>query len=232
MNYRKVYMRIVLNAKKEMSLGIRPKNDFQRRKNFEKYYFELHHILPKSIFPLWKNRKSNLVFLTAREHFFCYQLLTKIWPCRELYAAFNFLSYHNSGVKRKLTSSQYEEIKKNLSKANKLFAEQRWTKRDGSIGNVGKHWKIEDTSRYKAANRKRVLEMKPGQKYGSLILGEDGKFHKDPNCKSFGGKGKKRPSAGAKISKAIKGSHIYNNGIINKRAFECPEGFVPGKLKK
>lgn len=77
-----------------------------------------------------------------------------------------------------------------------------------------------------------VLEMKPGQKYGSLILGEDGKFHKDPNCKSFGGKGKKRPSAGAKISKAIKGSHIYNNGIINKRAFECPEGFVPGKLKK
>ena len=28
------------------------------------------------------------------------------------------------------------------------------------------------------------------------------------------------------------GKHCYNNGIIGIRAFECPEGFVPGKLKK
>lgn len=28
-----------------------------------------------------------------------------------------------------------------------------------------------------------------------------------------------------------KGMHWYNNGIINKLGFECPEGFNPGKLK-
>ena len=28
-----------------------------------------------------------------------------------------------------------------------------------------------------------------------------------------------------------KGTRWFNNGQINKRCFECPEGFVPGKLK-
>ena len=33
-----------------------------------------------------------------------------------------------------------------------------------------------------------------------------------------------------KISEAKKGKHWYNNGIKNKLCFECPDGFVPGKL--
>ena len=28
----------------------------------------------------------------------------------------------------------------------------------------------------------------------------------------------------------IKGMHWYNNGKISKRAYECPDGFVPGRL--
>lgn len=28
----------------------------------------------------------------------------------------------------------------------------------------------------------------------------------------------------------VKGRHWYNNGEINVRRYECPEGFVPGKL--
>ena len=35
-----------------------------------------------------------------------------------------------------------------------------------------------------------------------------------------------------KISKAHKGRHYYNNGIIEVRRFECPEGFTPGRLKR
>lgn len=37
--------------------------------------------------------------------------------------------------------------------------------------------------------------------------------------------------AKAKISKANKGKHWFNNGVINITAFECPEGFVKGRLK-
>ena len=36
----------------------------------------------------------------------------------------------------------------------------------------------------------------------------------------------------ANISKANKGRHYYNNGIIEVMQFECPEGFVPGRCPK
>ena len=35
-----------------------------------------------------------------------------------------------------------------------------------------------------------------------------------------------------KLSETKKGKHWYNNGKISKRAYECPEGFVPGRIKK
>jgi len=38
---------------------------------------ERHHILPRSLFPEYKNDKKNLVILTFREHFICHVLLWK-----------------------------------------------------------------------------------------------------------------------------------------------------------
>lgn len=35
-----------------------------------------------------------------------------------------------------------------------------------------------------------------------------------------------------KISKAMNGRHWYNNGIENKFAFEQPDGFTPGKIRR
>jgi hypothetical protein len=110
MNYRHVYMLIIEHAKKEVELGLRPKSSYQR-KNFPNQYFEFHHILPRSLFPLWIKRKSNLVPLTAREHFFCHQLLTKIYPCREMYFAINAFIRTNSG--RFLSSRAYAYIRHN-----------------------------------------------------------------------------------------------------------------------
>ena len=80
MNYRKVYMKIIKNAIKEDRKKV--------GKDAENYvYYEEHHILPKSLFPAWSKKRSNLVLLTAREHFFCHQLLTKIYPCKSMQAA-------------------------------------------------------------------------------------------------------------------------------------------------
>ena len=75
MNYRKAYMSIISKAIKE------------NRSKDNNVYYELHHILPKSLFPLWKTKKSNLVLLTAREHFICHKLLTKIYPSKAMYFA-------------------------------------------------------------------------------------------------------------------------------------------------
>ena len=35
-----------------------------------------------------------------------------------------------------------------------------------------------------------------------------------------------------KLSKSLKGMKFWNNGQINVMSFECPPGFVPGRLKK
>lgn len=110
MNYRHVYMLIIKHAKSEMNLGLRPKNLYQK-KFFPNQYFEFHHILPKSLFPLWKKRKSNLVALTAREHFFCHQLLTKIYCCNKMLFALHQLCIDKQNMYCKVNSKLYEKIK-------------------------------------------------------------------------------------------------------------------------
>lgn len=35
-----------------------------------------------------------------------------------------------------------------------------------------------------------------------------------------------------KVAEANRGKHWYNNGKVNKFCFECPDGFVPGRLKR
>ena len=107
MNYRHIYMRIISHAKQKMNLGLRPKNQLDK-KNFPNQYFEFHHILPKSIFPVWKDRKTNLVALTAREHFFCHQLLTKIYDQVELKRALYLMYYR---LRKPINSREFEKLR-------------------------------------------------------------------------------------------------------------------------
>lgn len=50
-----------------------------------------HHILPKSLFPLWKNRKSNLVVLTQKEHAIAHLYLYEIYHTRGMCFAAHLL---------------------------------------------------------------------------------------------------------------------------------------------
>ena len=43
---------------------------------------------------------------------------------------------------------------------------------------------------------------------------------------------RKRMSESKKGNTNVRGRHWYNNGKINKLCFECPDGFIPGKLRK
>ena len=74
-------------------------------------------------------------------------------------------------------------------------------------------------------------------------LHQEGKPHSEETKKkmSESHKGKKRgphsEETKRKMSEAMKGNtnnkgtKWFNNGEINKRCFECPEGFVPGRLR-
>lgn len=76
-------------------------------------YTEKHHIIPKCMGG--SNDKSNIVKLTARQHFVCHLLLTKMvnkqpYISKLKYAA--ILLYHVHG--QKITSKMYESLKSNI----------------------------------------------------------------------------------------------------------------------
>ena len=135
MNYRHIYMCMVSNAQKQAEFGLRPKTKSQK-KNFPNQYFEFHHILPRSLFPLCKERKTNIVALTAREHFFCHQLLTKIYPNHSTVSALwhliNRINFKEN-TRIKISSKEYERIKKQFS-----IEHSKQQKENPS--SLGSHW--------------------------------------------------------------------------------------------
>lgn len=95
----------------------------QSRKTLKREgYLEKHHIIPKSLGG--PNIRSNLVWLTAREHFIAHLLLVKALPSpfkRKMQFALLFLRGKGRGRGRQLytlTSRVYEFVKKQLSEAN------------------------------------------------------------------------------------------------------------------
>ena len=104
MNYRRIYINIINNAKK------------QNRKKGSGCYYEMHHILPKAIFPKWKNRKNNLVLLTPREHFICHMMLEKIYPDKNMFYALWILANDGQNKYCIKGSRQYEKLKEKYVK--------------------------------------------------------------------------------------------------------------------
>jgi hypothetical protein len=108
--YTRTYFRIIESAK--------------IRDNLNLIYTENHHIIPQSLGG--ENTKENIVTLSAREHFICHWLLTKMTSGmdqrRMTYAC--KMMMHSSGEKQKrYTPKQYETKKINLNKKlkNRVF---------------------------------------------------------------------------------------------------------------
>ena len=74
MNYGKVYFSIIENAKAHSRVKL-------SRNNLNFIYYEKHHIIPVCMGG--KNNSDNLVLLTAKEHFICHVLLTKMYPAND-----------------------------------------------------------------------------------------------------------------------------------------------------
>lgn len=75
-------------------------------------YVEKHHIIPKCLGGT--NSKLNLVKLTAREHFICHVLLTKMTKGednKKMRRALGLFKMVTSKVQRPLTSTQYQIIR-------------------------------------------------------------------------------------------------------------------------
>ena len=81
-------------------------------------YTERHHIIPKSIGG--SDNDDNLIILSAKEHFICHFLLTKMIPStsssyHKMIHAFIFMKAENSNHYRYMNSSLYDSIKEKYS---------------------------------------------------------------------------------------------------------------------
>ena len=88
------------------------------RNQRELEYSEKHHIIPKSLGG--SNDPSNLVALTAREHFICHWLLVRIYPnsTKLFHALWGMCNQKNKVQKRYVPPSRaYEEARVLSSKA-------------------------------------------------------------------------------------------------------------------
>ena len=189
MNYRHVYMKIISNAKKQG----RSKNDG--------VYYEEHHILPKSLFPLWKSRhNSHTVLLTAREHFFCHKLLTKIYPSPQMDFALWKMVNGNPKLKKACSGREYERIR--MQHANNCSIRMQ----DNKYGCHKNQW----------------LRGKKGDDYPEWFRQINSESHKNPSeivRKHYSDSKKKYYSEHPmnaeqkrKISEALK-NHYKNNGV-------------------
>jgi hypothetical protein len=105
MNYQKIYDQIVERAQKE--------NRFKGKG----IYFESHHIIPKCLGG--SNERENLILLTAREHFLCHWLLTRIYSenAKLIYAFWAMCNQTNNRKQSRYKPSShiYQESKEKFS---------------------------------------------------------------------------------------------------------------------
>lgn len=105
--YTKWYFSIINNAKaknRKKGLGV---------------YFESHHIIPKCKPFLGSNKTENKVLLTAKEHFICHLLLTRMCDGHKRHKmvwALHRFSFSAPSKNRQITSAQYELVRQKFSK--------------------------------------------------------------------------------------------------------------------
>lgn len=112
MNYLKIYNNLIATRKSRTPTTVD--------------YYEKHHIVPKAYGG--SNDGTNLVKLTAREHYLAHWLLTKVYPtCPKMWTAFALMSGRLSPLAiRTFSDKAYERCKKAQSIATKLRFKEGW----------------------------------------------------------------------------------------------------------
>ena len=82
--------------------------------NIDYVYYELHHILPRSLYPDFLNLSENLVLLTAQEHYLAHKYLASMFPNTSLVFAFWRLCTDGHG--RKVPVEDYEKARLAVAK--------------------------------------------------------------------------------------------------------------------
>ena len=162
MNYEKIYQQLMDRATLRTLSG----------------YKERHHIVPKCIGG--DNSTSNLVQLTAREHFIAHKLLCKIYTANDklLYALWMMSNCKTSNRTYKISSREYDSLRKliatQMSLKMKGVSKSEEHRRKNSQSKIGKLKSIE--------TRKKMSNSFKGRKFSretrnKLSLANTGNTH-------------------------------------------------------
>ena len=176
----------------------------------------LHHKFPRSFSKKdgvdIDNDEDNLVSLSLADHFRVHYYL---WKCaKKGYRGMMALAFTLMRKKVVIYASDetIEQLAKDYEEAMIEAAKASSEANKGNKYNLGKH-RSEET-------KKKLSEANKGKH-----LGKDNPFYGKHHSEET----KKKLSEISKVR--MKGMWWYNNGKINIRAKECPDGFIPGRIK-
>lgn len=164
MNYHNVYQQLIKNAQAK-----------RRVKGTE--YYEQHHILPRSMGG--SNQSSNLVLLTAKEHYVAHHLLWRAHRNKSMALAFIKIRTGNAQQQTHggyITAKEYEVIRKELSLHSEEQGYNSYVNKTGIHG-LSKHQRqlqgktsgskavLFQSGIYKLTSEERIAI---GKKYGHL----------------------------------------------------------------
>ena len=182
-------------------------------------YKEKHHIIPKSLGGT--NKKENIVELTAREHFICHKLLTKMTNDKRMRLALLAMTR---------ASKTQERIKIN----SRIFQQIRQAASESMKGENNPHFGKTHSDETRNIIRSKVLK---AREEGRCIISHSdiskqkisnankGNKHSEQTKKNWSAIRKGRPGIDNNS-----GRSWFNNGVRSVLRYECPEGYVKGRL--
>lgn len=193
-------------------------------------YTEQHHIVPRSLGG--SDDPTNLVALTAREHFICHVLLTKFTTGQDrnkMLHAVIIMKGKNKEQPRYFNSRLYEAVRQDY--ANKRSIEQQGE----NNSYYGKKHSAKTRAKMSASKRKLFesgwvnphIGMKRSEETRKNIsLSKKGK----PSTKKGIPQGALTDAQKQKHKEAIQGKCFWwTDGVNNLRAAECPSGYKKGR---
>lgn len=168
-------------------------------------YTERHHIIPKSLGG--DNSKTNIAVLTAREHFVCHKLLTKMLTgkarSKMCFALQHFLR-KNTKHKRSVSSRDYEWVRKQVAAA-------------ASELHKGKTVSVETIEKFKAT-RKRNNKKPNIEQLAAKSEATRRSWAENYDCRAAA---IQRPEVRAKMSASAKERGIHPNSWIALQALHA-----------
>lgn len=224
----------------------------EKCKDYNPIYGQKHHIIPKSVGG--PNTKDNIIRLSWLTHYYAHKLLAEENPDnKNIQNEFKRMGTIEQYLKKCYSlwkqrtfegKTHTEESKKKMSEANKgkvgelngFYGKQHSeeSRQKMSESHKGYH----HTEEWKKRHSEDVTGEKNGM-FGTHRCGEEnpmwGKHLSDESKKklSEAHKGKSLSEEHKRlISESSKGRRWFNNEQIETFTYECPEGFIQGRLKR